>query len=280
MGTEGSRGAARAVREGNRGRGGADDPHGGEVSHAAALSESTTRMNLRTVSIPGFGEAPSRMRHSVEKPTFARGANSLSSAYVSFFNRARTSAADGMEDFMPRMLSDAERSQEATLQSDPERIDAYRDEVPPNLRNVLWQNLDTLMTRAWGRTNLRRLARESGVGVATIARLQELGQNVGVDMLSQLGKPFRRQAWELLSPTLGPFSDEAVEIAHAFDGLDASRKAAAYALIVQILEFGNTGGPPSSPPTAPHPPAPQTPPEEAPPSPVPTRTRGKPQRTR
>lgn len=248
------------------------------MSQAVAVSR--CGRNLRTVSMPGLSDSPSRMRQRVERPTPARGASSLSSVYVSFLSLARTDAAEGTEDFMPRMLSDAERIEEESLQSDPERDAAYRSEVPPNIRNVLWQNLETLMTRAWGRTNLNRLAREAGIGTATMARLQELGQNVGVDMLIKLGRPFRRQPWELLSPTLGPFSDEAIEIAHSFDALDESKKAAAYAVIVQILEFGNIGAPPSGPPTLPPEPEPQTPPAASPASPAPKRTPGKPRATR
>lgn len=246
-----------------------------------ASTASTYGMNLRTVSMPGLSETASLTRQSVERPTPDPGATSfLSSVYVSFRSLPRTHAVEGMEDFMPPMLPDEEHLDLAPLQSDEERDAAYRSEVPVNIRKVLWQNLETLMNKAWGRTNLRRLARESGVGVATIARLQGLEQNVGIDMLIQLGKPFRRQAWQLLSPTMGAFSDDAGELATAFDALDEAKKAAAYAVIVQILEFGNIGVLPSAPPSLPPAPAPEKPPAAGRASPASKRTRAKPRRTR
>jgi transcriptional regulator with XRE-family HTH domain len=246
-----------------------------QTGHADAFS--TCGMNLRTVSIPGFSEAPSRMRHRVENPTPAATAALCNSEWVNFFNLARTEAAEGMEEFMSRMLSDTEQQPQASLQSDGERDDAYRSDMPPAIRAVIWKNLEDLMTAAWGRTNLRRLARESGIGVATIARIKNSEQNLGVEMVVALARPFRRRPWELLSPNLSGYSAEASEIAAAFDELaDEPQRRRAYALIVQILEFGNTGGsPPSQPPTTGPAPSPETPRTEAPSLRPPRRSRGK-----
>lgn len=145
------------------------------------------------------------------------------------------------------------------------------------LRGTLWSNLQTLMTRQWGRENLTRLGKESGTGPATPSRLKVCQQAVGIDVLERLASPFGVQAWQLLCPALGkPFSPPATEIARLFDSLDSARQEQAYALIVQLLAFGN-GGPlalasrPTDPPAQAH----QTPREERRISPVPRRTLGR-----
>ena len=142
-----------------------------------------------------------------------------------------------------------------------------------SLRETLWANLLTLMTQRWGRENLTRLGKESGTGPATPSRLKVYQQAVGIDVLERLAAPFGVQAWQLLSPTLGrAFSLPATEIAQMFDALEPARQEQAYALIVQMLAFGNSGAlQPASRPTSLLAPVPQTPPEERRVSPAPRR---------
>jgi hypothetical protein len=243
------------------------------VSHLIA------ERSRRTVSIPGFGVCPSLIRHAEENPIPADFAATRSSEWGNFLRRARIAAIEGIEDNMSRIVPDAERQALPTLQSDGEQDGAYRSDMAAPILSVIWKNLEDLMTARWGGPNLRRLAREAGIGPATMARLKLKDQNLGVEMLVKLGRPFRRQAWELLSPNLGGYSAEAAEIAAAFDELaDEQKRRRAYALIVQILEFGNTG-PLSGPPTLAPEPGPRKSPAAGQAAPSPTRSHGKPRRT-
>jgi DNA-binding Xre family transcriptional regulator len=112
-------------------------------------------------------------------------------------------------------------------------------------KTVLWRNVSTLMRERWGRTNLTRLAKEAGIGDFTVHRLKETdATTVGLDIVDKIAGVFKREPWQLLAPQ-GPgqenLSADARRLAAKFDSLPDEQKNRAYALIEQILEFGNIG---------------------------------------
>ena len=70
-------------------------------------------------------------------------------------------------------------------------------------REVLWDNVHTLMVQHYGKENLTRLSREAHLGPATVSRIKEQQTSIGVDVLDSLAKLFNVQPWRLLCPSLG-----------------------------------------------------------------------------
>lgn len=162
-------------------------------------------------------------------------------------------------------------------QPDADDSDAYRFLMAKDAKEVLWRNIEALMLAKWGRTNLLRLAEAAGVGDTSVHRLKPSDPtSVGLEIIVAIGRVFRRAPYQLLDPRPGvrDLSETAAEIGRMFDALEPERQASAYALIVQILEFGRTGPPLSAPPS----PVPAagsqgTPPASSPASPAPKRAR-------
>jgi hypothetical protein len=127
---------------------------------------------------------------------------------------------------------------------------------------MLWRNVQALMQLRWGRSNIRQLAEKAHVGEATIHRFKPEAVNwPGLDAIDKVAGVFRREAWQLLHPRpdARELSSSGSEIGHAYDRLPEDRKEAAYALIVQILEFGNVGPGPDRPSSTPTPELPDPP---------------------
>ena len=102
------------------------------------------------------------------------------------------------------------------------------------------------MKRQWGGVNKRRLARSAEIGETTLKRVVESDDSVGLEVIKSLAGVFRVPVWRLLKPGIfetgdRELSDEAVDLGQLFDRLPAARQPRAYALIVQLLEFGNEG---------------------------------------
>jgi hypothetical protein len=146
-------------------------------------------------------------------------------------------------------------------------------------KRALWFNLQALMKEKWGGPNMRRLAHEAGIGEMTAYRLRDEDEtSVGLEIIEAAGRVFRRLPYQLLDPRPGAtaLSAPALEIAKMFDRLDADRQQSAFALIVQILEFGNVGAAQATPTDGPSPaqyPAQRTPPAPGPASHAPTPAR-------
>ncbi len=113
------------------------------------------------------------------------------------------------------------------------------------------------MQRRWGGVNKRKLARDAKIGETTMKRIIAAEDSVGLDVISRLARVFHVPVWCLLKANAFDeqevaLSDTAREIALSFDRLDPEKQPRAYALIVQLLEFGNEGpgrGSPSETPT-------------------------------
>lgn len=112
-------------------------------------------------------------------------------------------------------------------------------------KSVLWHRIQRLMIDRWGSENLSRLAREAGVGVATISRIKAADTSVGLDVLEKIGKALGVSAWQLLAPegdnlpAPSSFSPLALDLARILDQItDPEQHRRAYAVASQVLSFG------------------------------------------
>ena len=77
-------------------------------------------------------------------------------------------------------------------------------------RAVLWANVQALMQHHWKGENINRLAREAGVGPATVDRLKKQKTSVGIEVIDKLAPVFALESWQLLVPGLQPASTPAL----------------------------------------------------------------------
>lgn len=118
---------------------------------------------------------------------------------------------------------------------------------------TLWTNLVEVMTARWGHPNINRLARESGVGLGTVARLKQSDMSVGMDKLDKIAACFGLQPWQLLHPQFFKggaqammLSPMAVTIGKSLDAItDPEAHQRAYALAVQVVQLANAPAPPT-----------------------------------
>lgn len=109
------------------------------------------------------------------------------------------------------------------------------------------------MLARWGQENQNRLAREAGVGVATIARMKTAGTSIGVDVLEKVAGALGVEAWQLLcpleiDPRLGAPSPLALDLAHQLDQIeDPEQHRRTYAVASQVISFGATPAAPPAP---------------------------------
>lgn len=97
-----------------------------------------------------------------------------------------------------------------------------------------------------GKRSLLAWATAHQIEVKTAQRAYSGKHATNFDSLQHLADRIGVSPWELLHPKQGP-SPRAREIAALFDGLpNEAQRARAYALITQILEFGNIGSPGAS----------------------------------
>ena len=71
-------------------------------------------------------------------------------------------------------------------------------------RVVVWASVSALMRKHWGAENLNRLAREAGIGPATVVRMKEQQTSVGLEVLDKVAAVFNAQSWQLLVPGMNP----------------------------------------------------------------------------
>jgi transcriptional regulator with XRE-family HTH domain len=176
-----------------------------------------------------------------------------------------------MENFIQQNLPDFACVQAGNL------VDGRNYRLTMNPWQALRANLKALMAKKG--MSKRELAKAAEIGENTLYRMFREDEGYSLDLIARLAAVFRRQAWELLSPKMGageePLSELAMLLARSFDALPEEKRAAAYAIIEQVVVLGNTGpGLPAradAPSPAP-PPGPGKPPAGGPISPVPTRT--------
>lgn len=90
---------------------------------------------------------------------------------------------------------------------------------------ILWANVSALMRHHWGKENLTRLARESGVGPGTATRIKEQSTSVGLDVLQSVARCFELQAWHLLTPNLDPSNPPVIYLCREEAALYARMKS-------------------------------------------------------
>ena len=117
---------------------------------------------------------------------------------------------------------------------------------PKDSKSAVWVSVEKLMLDRWGRVNLSRMARESGLALGTASRLQHGNDDgsIGLDKVEKIAALFNVEPWQLLDPNFDPkkspvgLSSQARELASAFDRItDQAARARAYALCQQVLEF-------------------------------------------
>lgn len=116
-----------------------------------------------------------------------------------------------------------------------------------NSKPTLWAAVLALMEKNYGGENLNRLAREAKIGPATASRIKAQETSVGIDTIDRLADHFRVQPWQLILPgfnpsnpqTLAASSPMAQDVAQMIDAIqDEALRRRAYALILQVIEFG------------------------------------------
>lgn len=116
-----------------------------------------------------------------------------------------------------------------------------------NSKPALWAAVLALMEKHYGQENLNRLAREAKIGPATASRMKAQETSVGIDTIDKLADYFRTEPWQLILPgfdpdkpqTLVAASPMAQDVAKLLDAIeDDERRRRAYALILQVIEFG------------------------------------------
>lgn len=114
----------------------------------------------------------------------------------------------------------------------------------PSTRARMWSRIQMLMTDKWGAESQNRLAREAGVGVATIARLKMLETSVGLDVVEKVAHALGVQAWQLLCPVellegAGELSPLAQDLGRELDQIrDPDLHRRAFAVASQVISFG------------------------------------------
>lgn len=71
-----------------------------------------------------------------------------------------------------------------------------------DVKKTLWENVSALMLAKYGRDNLKQLAHDSRVGVASVQRIKEMKTSVGIDIVSKIARSFRLDAYQLLCPNV------------------------------------------------------------------------------
>lgn len=134
---------------------------------------------------------------------------------------------------------------------------------PTDLKPILWANLKALMAARWGRENLTRLAKESGVGGATISRIKAQDTSCGIDVLAAMANTLGVEPWQLLVRDMNPaslprldkkpLSPQAADLAQNLDRIsDPGRLQRAYATAIAVITLAAdaAGAPGPTPPRA------------------------------
>lgn len=125
------------------------------------------------------------------------------------------------------------------------------DMAQDDSKAFLWAAVQALMNKHFGDENLNRLARVAKFGPGTASRLKAQATSVGLDTLDKLAQAFSVEPWQLLVPGFDPDappggaqpSPMARDIAQMLDAIeDDGRRQRAYALVVQVLQFGGADG--------------------------------------
>ena len=76
---------------------------------------------------------------------------------------------------------------------------------------TLWQNVQTLMLKKFGKVNLIGFAKHCEIGLATVQRIKAMETSVGLAVLDKIADKFDLAAWQLLVPGLDPANPPALQ---------------------------------------------------------------------
>lgn len=76
---------------------------------------------------------------------------------------------------------------------------------------TLWQNVEALMIKKFGRSNIKGFAAFCEVGVGTIQRIEAQKTSVGLAILDKIAEKFDLAAWQLLVPGFDPANPPALQ---------------------------------------------------------------------
>jgi hypothetical protein len=106
-----------------------------------------------------------------------------------------------------------------------------------DLKKLLWENVRALMLDKYGRENLTLLAKEAGIGVASIQRIKEMQTSVGIDILEKVAKAFRMEPHQIICPVVDAKHFQTVCIAYNLASNES--KALLLGLAEQIIRVHN-----------------------------------------
>lgn len=93
-------------------------------------------------------------------------------------------------------------------------------------KQILWENVSTLMVARYGKENLGRMATDAGLGPATMTRLKQAETSTGIDIVAAIARVFHLQPWQLLVSDLSVSSPPALSSgseAWPFPSIDRAR---------------------------------------------------------
>ena len=93
-------------------------------------------------------------------------------------------------------------------------------------KEVLWRNVKARMNALYGKENLSRLIKDSGVGPGTITRIKEQGTSVGVDVLEKVATALKVEPWQLIHPKLGEINTSNRPLPHVDSAKTATNNIA------------------------------------------------------
>jgi hypothetical protein len=69
---------------------------------------------------------------------------------------------------------------------------------------TLWQNVQALMLKKFGKVNLLGFAKHCDIGLATVQRIKAQETSVGIAVLDKIAEKFDLASWQLLVPGMDP----------------------------------------------------------------------------
>lgn len=73
----------------------------------------------------------------------------------------------------------------------------------PNLKQVLWENIQMLMQRDFKGSNKGRVAERGGFAPANMTRVAKAETDVGIELIEKIAGVFDVEPWQLITPGLG-----------------------------------------------------------------------------
>jgi hypothetical protein len=105
--------------------------------------------------------------------------------------------------------------------------DSNMAKQPNKSKAVLWNNIETLMKRDFGKVNIRQFHLKTKLSLGTVQRLKEQETNIGLEVLDHIAEVFGLQSWHLLIPDLDPSNPPLVLISDVEKRFYASIKQTA-----------------------------------------------------